>query len=125
MKKLLSGLLLIVLASTSFAHEMVPTYPRWEPSLYGDVLKTTVEIFNKRTDVEYYEISVFDRDWKPVPFVTSYKVIQLKYLGTASIEVYIKKADRSRAEYVCSRSKLRKESETRTAVSSTICSRFK
>ena len=125
MKKLLSGLLLTVLASTSFAHEMVPTYPRWEPSQFGDVLKSTVEIFNKRADVEYYEIAIFDRDWNPVPFVTSYKVIQLQYLGTASIDVYIKKADRSRAEYVCSRSKLRKESETRTAVSSTICSRFK
>ena len=125
MKKLLSGLLLTVLASTSFAHEMVPTYPRWVPSQFGDVLKSTVEIFNKRADVEYYEIAIFDRDWKPVPFVTSYKVIQLQYLGTASIDVYIKKADRSRAEYVCSRSKLKKGSETRTAVSSTICSRFK
>ena len=125
MRKSLSGLLLIVLASTSFAHEMVPTYPRWKPSQFGDVLKSTVEIFNKRADVEYYEIAIFDRDWKPVPFVTSYKVIQLQYLGTASIDVYIKKADRSRAEYVCSRSKLRKGNETRTAVSSTICSRFK
>ena len=125
MKKLLSSLLLLVVASTSVAHEMVPTYPRWEPSQFSDVLETTVEIFNKRADVEYYEISVFDRDWKPVPFVTSYRVIQLKYLGTASIEVFIKKSDKIRAEYVCSRSKLRKGSEARTAVSSTICSRFK
>ena len=118
-------MMLVLASSVLYAHEMVPTYPKWEPSLYNDVLKTTMEIFNKRTDVEYYEIAVFDRDWKSVPFVTAYKVIQLRYLGTASIDVYIKKADRNRVEYICSRSKIKKSSDLRTAVSSTICSRFK
>jgi hypothetical protein len=124
MRKLFYVFVLLV-ATTTNAHEMVPTYPKWEPSLYNDVLRTRMEIFNKRSDVEYYEIGVFDRDWKPVPFVTSYKVIQLKYLGTASVEVFIKKRDRDRVEYICSRSKLKKGKEAVTVISSRICSRFK
>lgn len=107
------------------AHEMVPTYPKWERGIYPGILSTTVEIFNKRKDVEYYEIGLFDKDWNPVYFVADYKVIQLKYLSSASIDIYIAKEEKDRVEYVCSRSKIRKGNETRTAVSSRICSRFK
>lgn len=125
MKKIVFALAL--LASTiSIAHEMVPTYPKWKPSgLYNGVVTTTIEIFNKRADVEYYEIGVFDRDWQPLYFVADYKVIRLKYLASASIDVYISKENKDRAEYICSRSKIRKGGESRTAVSSRICSRFK
>jgi hypothetical protein len=124
MKKLFYALL-FVFSSCAFGHEMVPTYPKWERSIYKDVLKTTIEIFNKRSDVEYYEIGVFDENWKPVPFVTSYKVMRLKYLGTASIDVFIKTKDMNRAEYICSRSKIRRETQSITSISSKICSRFK
>ena len=109
----------------AIAHEMTPTYPKLMPSHLDQVYKTTMEMFNKRQDVEYYEIGVFDKEWNPIPFVTSYQIIRLKYLGHVSFDIYIRKADVSRAEYVCSKSKLRKDDNTRTAVSSRICSRFK
>jgi hypothetical protein len=124
MNKLLV-LLALVFTVGAYAHEMTPTYPKLVPSHLDQVYKTTMEMFNKREDVEYYEIGVFDKEWNPIPFVTSYQVIRLKYLGHVTFDIYIRKADVSRAEYVCSKSKLRKDDSTRTAVSSRICSRFK
>jgi hypothetical protein len=125
MNKLLIVFTLLFLSVPLVAHEMVPTYPKWERGIYPGILSTTVEIFNKRKDVEYYEIGLFDKDWNPVYFVADYKVIQLKYLSSASIDIYIAKEEKDRVEYVCSRSKIRKSNETRTAISSRICSRFK
>ena len=116
---------LVLLCGWASAHEMVPTYPKWEVSHMDNVVKTTVEMFNKRADIEYYEIGVFDKDFNPIPFVSAYRVIKLKYLGHASIDIYIRKQDQAVATYVCSRSKIRKSDEVRTAVSSRICSKFK
>jgi hypothetical protein len=107
------------------AHEMTPTYPKLERSHVRGVYKSTLQIFNKRKDVEYYEIGVFDKKFKPIPFVTSYKVIHLKYLGHMTFDVYIREKDKRKAFYVCSRSKLRTESITKAAISSRICSKFK
>lgn len=112
------------LVSAAMAHEMTPTYPRLEMSHLDGVVKTTMRLFNKRSDVEYYEIGVFDENLKPVPFVTSYRVIKIDYLGHVTFDVYIRKSDMDRAEYVCSRSKIRKSDEVRTSVSSLICSKF-
>lgn len=119
------GVVLLMLSFQSVSHEMVPTYPEWRRGIYPGVLTTTIEIFNKRRDVEYYEIGVFDKDWQPIYFVADYQVIQLKYLSSASIDIYIARENRDRAEYVCSRSKIRKDTDIRTAVTSRICSRFK
>lgn len=123
MKRLLLTLLLV--SGLAHAHEQVPTYPKWERGIYPGVLTTTIELFNKRSDVEYYEIGVFDEEWEPVYFVADYKVVQLKYLTGTSIDIYIARENRNRVEYVCSRSKIRKDNESRTAVASRICSRFK
>ena len=120
--------LIVMLMLVSFplmAHEMTPTYPKLSPSHLDNVYKVTMEMFNKRQDVEYYEIDVFDKEWKPIPFVTSYQVIKLRYLGHVTFDVYIRKVDVSRAEYICSKSKLRKDGGSRTSVSSRICSKFK
>jgi len=124
MKKLIVMLFMLV-SSPSMAHEMTPTYPKLSPSHLDNVYKVTMEMFNKRQDVEYYEIGVFDEEWKPIPFVTSYQVIKLRYLGHVTFDVYIRKSDVSRAEYICSKSKLRKDDGSRTSVSSRICSKFK
>jgi len=82
-------------------------------------------MFNKRADVEYYEIGVFDEDFNPIPFVTSYNVIKIEYLGRVTFDVYIRDIDVNKATYICSQSKLRKEDLSRTAISSRICSKFK
>jgi hypothetical protein len=124
MKKI-AILIMLVFTVGAQAHEMTPTYPKLVPSHLDQVYKTTMEMFNKREDVEFYEIAVFDKEWNPIPFVTSYQIIRLKYLGHVTFDVFIRKDDVSRAEYVCSKSKLRKDDNVRTAVSSRICSRFK
>jgi hypothetical protein len=115
----------IMLALPVQAHEMVPTYPKLEQSHMDGLLKATMKMFNKRADVEYYEVGVFDKDLNPVPFVTAYNVFKLDYLSHTVFDIYIRASDRSRAVYVCSRSKLRKDSTTKTAISSMICSKFK
>lgn len=124
MKSLLLTLGLL-LAINVKAHEMVPTYPEWSLGIYPGVLTTTMEIFNKRNDVEYYEIGVFDKDFEPIYFVADYKVFPLKYLSSISVDVYIAKENKDRVEYICSRSKIIKEDRSKTAVSSRICSRFR
>ena len=115
----------MLLSSVASAHEMTPTYPQLRPSHLDNVYVTTMEMFNKRADVEYYEIGVFDKDFKPIPFVSKYTIVKIRYLGHVSFEIYIRKEDVSDATYVCSVSKLRKQDTTRTAVSSKICSKFR
>lgn len=128
MKWFFYGVMIVFLMASCMeatAHEMTPTYPTLEPSHLDGVYKTTMEMFNKRQDVEYYEIGVFDKDFNPIPFVSSYHVFKLKYLGHVMFDVYIRKEDVKNAVYICSKSKLRKEDSVRTAVSSRICSKFK
>ena len=115
----------LMLALPVQAHEMVPTYPRLEVSHVDGLLKATMKMFNKRADVEYYEVGVFDKDFNPVPFVTTYNVFKLEYLGHVTFDIYIRARDKDRAVYVCSKSKIRKDSTTKTAISSKICSKFK
>jgi hypothetical protein len=117
-------ILLMLVASPLYAHEMTPTYPKLSPSHLDNVYKTTMEMFNKRADVEYYEIGVFDKDFNPIPFVTSYEVIKIRYLGHVTFDVYIRKSDVSRATYICSVSKLLKDESTKTRIASRICSMF-
>ena len=128
MKYFLYGILtacLVASCSHAIAHEMTPTYPKWIPSHVPGIMKSQVEMFNKREDVEFYEVGIFDSDFNPIPFVSQYKVFKLEYLGHVTIELYIREEDRFKAEYVCSKSKLRKSKDIRTAISSKICSRFK
>lgn len=115
----------IVLASEATAHEMVPTYPKLGPAHIDGLYKTTMTLFNKRPEVEYYEIGVFDREWNSIPFVSSYKVHKVPYLSTVSFDLYVRNIDSKRVTYICSQSKLRKEAKSRTAVSSRICSKVK
>ena len=121
MKRLLPFLLIGCVS----AHEMVPTYPKLTASHVPGVLKTEMEMFNKRQDVQFYEIGVFDSDWNPVPFVTSYRLLKIEYLGHVKFDVFIREIDAGRADYICSRSKLRNLNDKETLVSSKICSRLK
>lgn len=107
------------------AHEMVPTYPKLKPSYMDGLMVTTMEIFNKRKDVEYYEIAVFDKDWKPIPFVSSFTVVQLDYLKRVKFDIYIREKDKDKALYVCSRSKTLQQKVSNTTITSKICSKFK
>lgn len=115
----------VLFAYSAMAHEMTPTYPKLYPSHLDGVYKATVEVFNRRQDVEYYELGVFDKDFNPVPFVTTYRIVKVTYLSHVSIDVYVREEDVTTSVYICSQSKLRKDTSVRTAVASRICSKFK
>jgi len=128
MKYFLYGIIVSIFVAScteAVAHEMLPTYPKMEASHIKDVYVTTMRMFNKREDVEFYELGVFDEDWNPIPFVTSYSVIKIEYLGKVEFDLYIRKTDVDDVEYICSKSKLRKRDDVVTAIASRICSRVK
>jgi hypothetical protein len=116
---------LSLLAASANAHEMTPTYPSWSPAHVFGIVKTKLEIFNKRKDVDYFELGVFDKDWRPIPFVSRYHILRVKYLGHAKFDLYINVNDVDRAEYVCSQSKVAGDAIAAPMVASRICSRFK
>ena len=118
-------ILLVLLCSNAVAHEMTPTYPKWSVSHIQGVHKTTMKMFNRREDVSWYEIGIFDKEWKPIPFVTKNKILNIDYLGHKKFDVYIAEKDSKRTEYICSTSKIRKNDSNKTMVASKICSRFK
>jgi len=124
MKKFLS-LMLVAFCGPVWGHEMSPTYLKFDPSYIVDVLKTTIEVFNRREDVSYYEIEVYDKDRNPISFVTDAKVVNIDYLERKSIDVYIRQSDKDRVVYVCTLSRFIKEDITKTNVSSRICSKVK
>lgn len=123
---IVSVMSIMLLAAKVQAHEMVPTYPKLNSSYMEGLQVTTVTVFNKRPEVEYYEIGVFDDDWNALTFVSQYKIYKVPHLSTVSVDIYIRDEDKYKVRYICSKSKLRKADGTiRTAVSSRICSRIK
>lgn len=121
-------LLLIVLAlggKQVWAHEFTPAYPTLEQSYMDGILTTKMLIFNRREDVNYYELSVFDGEWNPIPFAATDKIVEVKYLQRRFVEIYIREKDRPRAVYICSKSKIQTEGDMITVVSSRICSKIK
>jgi hypothetical protein len=120
-----SIILAVLLCSNAVAHEMTPTYPKWLPSYIEGVKVTTMKMVNQREDVEWYEIGVFDDEWKPIPFVTKYKILKLDYLGHVKFDVYITAGNSDKTEYICSKSKLIGNDDNRPMLESRICSRFK
>jgi hypothetical protein len=83
-----------------------------------------MSLFNSREEIEWYQIELFDLNWTNIPFASSYRIINIKYKERKSFDVYIRKADMDEAVYLCTTSKVRKTSESRTLISSKICSRL-
>lgn len=113
----------LLFSTIAYSHEMVPTYPKLEPSYMDGLYKATLTVFNKRPEVEYYEIGVFTEEWDPLPFVSNYKIYKIPYLSAITFDIYIRREDKYKITYICSISKLRKQDKTVTAVSSRICSK--
>jgi len=120
-----SVILWLLLCSSVAAHDMTPTYPKWKMSFIPTAKMTTMQVFNKRADVQWYQIGVFDKEWNPIPFVSRYKIINVKYLTRVEFDVYINDTNVNLAEYICSTSKLRRNDNFVPVVESKICSRFK
>lgn len=117
-------LMIMLFTTKSYAHEMVPAYPKLEQSFVDNVLKAELTLFNRRQDIQYYQIAVFDNEWEPMPFATETNIIQLDYLSRKKFTVYIREADGPKAGWVCTRSKILK-GQVAPLVSSRICSKFK
>ena len=118
-------ILWLLLCGSVAAHDMTPTYPKWKMSFIPTAKMTTMKVFNKRADVQWYQIGVFDKEFKPIPFVTRYKILRIKYLSHVKFDIYINVDNVKRAEYVCTTSKLRGNDDFKPIVESRICSRFK
>ena len=61
-----------------------------------------MKVFNKRSDVQWYQIGVFDKEWNPIPFVTRYKIIKINYLSSVKFDVYVNDANVKQATYILS-----------------------
>lgn len=119
-------LCLLLLNFAVHSHQQTPTYPEWTVSGVSGIKKTNIRVWNKRPDIEYYEIGVFEEDLKtPIPFVTAYKVIPLAYLKEVKFDIYIRESNIEEARYVCSLSKLRSSNESQTLLVTRVCSKFK
>jgi len=118
-------ILWLLLCGSVAAHDMTPTYPKWKMSFIPTAKMTTMKVFNKRADVQWYQIGVFDKEFKPIPFVTRYKILRIKYLSHVKFDIYINDENVKKAEYVCTTSKLRGNDDFKPIVESRICSRFK
>lgn len=123
MIRLFTAVAVFIFAATAQAHEWTPTYPKFEPSFLDGIVVTTMSLFNKREEIEYYEITVFDEEWQPVPFASTSKLVRVSYLETKSIDIYIREVDCDRIEYICTESKIFIDDTSQTGVTSRICSK--
>jgi hypothetical protein len=114
----------LLLSTSAVAHEMTPTYFKFEPSYVGGVYVTTIDLWNRRNDVEYYEISVLNEMWKRIPFATRDRIIKIPHLSREKIDIYIKQDDLYAVEYICTSSKQLKSDVKSTGIKSMICSRI-
>ena len=118
---------LIVLLFLSFgvnSHQFTPTYPTLETSHIAGLLKVQMQILNKREDISYYEIQVFDRLNNPIKFAAADKIVRVPYLKRKNLDIYIREIDRYRVYYICTKSKILAGQKKVSAVSSKICSKI-
>jgi len=112
-----------ILSSAAAAHEMVPAYLKLTPAPVDKVYMTSFKMFNKRNDVDYYSVSVYDQDWNRVPFASFDRVFKVEHLENKEIKIYIMEKDISNVTYVCTSSKLYPGEGA--SVTSRICSKVK
>ena len=118
-------IIMLLLNGTVSAHQFLPTYPKVEQSFIVGVSQVKMELFNKRREIEYYELGVFDANWNPLSFASENKIIQIRYLETKQVNVYVRNEDLKNVSFICTESKLRKEETKQTLISSKICSKIK
>ena len=125
MKFLYAFFLLVLFGTQAIAHEMTPTYPELRPSYMDGLSSINLNLFNRREDVSYYEIEVFDEEWVPVPFAAKEKLIKINYLGRIDLQIYIRDNDKNRVTYICTLSKILNGDVQTSGVTSRICSKIK
>ena len=119
-----SVILLFFISGSAYAHQFTPTYPEIRGSYVANVYKVEMKLFNKRKEISYYEIEAFDKNWESLPIGFN-SIIQVDYLETKEVPVYLAKNAAKRVLYICSRSKILKGQVSKTLLSSKICSKIK
>lgn len=122
MKWCIAAVVALFAATTATAHQWTPTYPKFENSFVEGVVVTTMKLFNRREDVRFYEINVYDEEWNPIRFATATKVVEMNYLEQKNIEIYVLESDCDQIEYICTVSKLLLD-DTSNGINSRICSK--
>jgi len=126
MKQIMLTLIILLSGQASLAHDFTPTYPKLETTHMGGVLKASMKLFNKRDDIRYYRVGVYDSEWNKVPFiVTGGNVINVEYLDTKRFDVYIQESKRKEVTYICTKSLTLQDGSTRSIMASRICSKVK
>jgi hypothetical protein len=120
-------LLMMVLGAVKRAHshDLTPTYAEMKQAHSSNIYAVELSTWNNRDDIEYYEIEVWDEEWKPIPFATIDKIFRVAYQTRKNLKVFIRKKDKDRVVYICTLSKMRKYKVTRTVVASRVCSKIK
>lgn len=124
MMSLIAALAVFLSATSVVAHEMTPTYPKAQSSPIKGVVRYHLSLFNARSDVDYYEIGVFDKDWEATRFAASDRILHVPPGTRVDFDIYIRQSDMGVASYVCSKSKLVADGASIPVVSSVICSRI-
>ncbi len=122
MKWCIAAVVALFAATTATAHQWTPTYPKFENSFVEGVVVTTMKLFNRREDVRFYEINVYDEEWNPIRFATAAKIVEMNYLEQKDIEIYVLESDCDQIEYICTVSKLLLD-DTDNGINSRICSK--
>jgi hypothetical protein len=120
-------ILLVLLGFGDYAnsHQFTPTYPELVPSHINGVYQTTMILFNRRDDIEYYQINVYDQEWNPVAFAIGQRIIRLPYLERTNFTLYVRNEDKNKVKYICTKSKIVKDDLQSAVVASRICSKIK
>ena len=126
MKQIMLLLVTLLSGQASLAHDFTPTYPKLETTHMAGVLKASMKLFNKRDDIRYYRVGVFDDEWNKIPFIVQGgKVINVEYLDTKRFDVYIQESKRKDVTYICTKSLTLQDGSTKSIMASRICSKVK
>ena len=126
MKQIMLLLVTLLSGQASLAHDFTPTYPKLETTHMKGVLKASMKLFNKRDDIRYYRVGVFDDEWNKIPFIVQGgKVINVEYLDTKRFDVYVQESKRKDVTYICTKSLTLQDGSTRSIMASRICSKVK
>jgi len=113
-----------MLGANAQSHEQTPAYPRILPSHVEGIVKVQLHLLNRRKEINYYEVGLFDQNFEEMDFTTKRKIIKIDYQEKVDFDVYLRKSDLDKAVYICTASKILKSNKSRAVVSSLVCSKL-
>lgn len=113
----------VLVATSSAAHEMTPTYFDLKPSIIDTLYTTQMKVFNRRNDASFYRMEAYTEDWEPLPYASFNRQFTLDYGEGIETDLYFSESDLDRIVYICSRSIPRQYNDG--AITSLICSKIR